>query len=193
MEILTPVVSVQDSASPILQRMKGVITGEQGTKAIGQAIAQLFKRHLIKKNAEPNKMGFPKTNFYGLASEKVHFRANSNSVSVNVSQEGIAQRFYGGTIKPVNQKALTIPVHPKAYGHRAREFELKVVNFKVGKSVAGMLVRSIPGKAFGEVYYLLVKSVTQNADPSVLPDKDTVINTAVQALERRVDRELRRS
>lgn len=60
-------------------------------------------------------------------------------------------------------------MHPAAHGKRAREFsDLEVVFGAGGRPVA--LARKASGKrTLGEVYFRLVKSVTQAADPAVLP------------------------
>ncbi len=76
----------------------------------------------------------------------------------------------------------TLPVHPLAYGHRAREFgDLEFVPLDEGRRA--MLVRpneSSPN-GIGEVFYLLVRRVTQQADPSVMPTDAELRDEAFQA------------
>ena len=95
---------------------------------------------------------------------------------LSVEHNAIAMRYYGGRINPANRKFLTIPANAKAYGRRAREFGSTLavmVRRKQGKITPIALIdkkykkkKRIPR---GGVYYWLVRSVTQKADPSVLP------------------------
>jgi len=149
---------------------------------MGKSVAELIRRHLRDRNStHANELGGKRTNFWARASEAVNFRAVSDGAEVSVSQEGVLQRYLGGTIRPVNAKALTIPVHPKAYGKSAREFkDLKLVQ---GNRVA-LLVQRPKGKQIGEVYFVLKRSVTQEADPSVLPTEEQIKETAANAVQR---------
>ena len=183
--LFTPVITVTDGATPELKRQVAELGGTRGTAAMGQACAQLIKRWLIQRNARPNEKGFPKSNFYGRAAEKTFWIANEVRAEIHIALEGFAQRVYGGTIKPVNAGALTIPVVPEAYNKRAREFpDLVFVPLQNPGNAFGFLMRPIEGKAFGVVMYLLVKQVTQVGDPTVLPDGKDILDTAITALER---------
>ena len=97
----------------------------------------------------------------------------------------MAQRFFGGDIVPRVAKWITIPIHPEAYGHRAREFnDLEFVPSEDGRRA--WLVRDTSdtvGGMAGEFFYLLVRRVRQKADPSVLPEEEEMQTAANQAGE----------
>lgn len=64
-------------------------------------------------------------------------RFSETAVSVSSSQTGAGLKQFGGTVRPVHAKALTIPIVPEAKGRTAYEFErpdrpLFVVSGKTG-------------------------------------------------------------
>lgn len=81
----------------------------------------------------------------------------------------VAQRFYGGPIKPTGgRKYLTIPAHRSAYRRSARSFQdLKLVLF--GRGSGAKLALAKKTKTATTVLYWLVKGVTQAGDSRVIP------------------------
>jgi hypothetical protein len=153
---------------------------------IAKALAKLVRQWLSDKNKAPNKMNWPKQGFYGDAARSTHWEAMQDVARVIVSKEGFRQRYFGGTIKPINADALTIPVAPQAYGKRAREFpDLVLVKFKVPKGkVTALLMLPHKGSAFGTVFYLLVGAVKQAADKTVLPPLEKFTETITEAVRK---------
>jgi len=91
---------------------------------------------------------------------------------VNVSDAGAtvlcdhfaaAHKEYGGVIKPVKAKALTIPISPKAVGKRASEFVDGGRQLFVPKGTNVLGYMSSRGNFEG--LFILVKSVDQKAEP----------------------------
>jgi hypothetical protein len=180
-------VHVDDRATPAIERIRARLTGLPLMKVIGLAAVDAVRRHLIRKDAQPNNMSFPKTGFYGKAASATTYDVTATSATVKIDQIGMRQRYHGGTIRPVNAKALTIPVHPAAYGRRAGEIAgLTFVPIHRGRLV-GVLTRKPKGKAIGEAYYLLVRSVTQEPDPSVIPDPKDLATAAIARVSKAVD------
>ena len=135
---------------------------------------------------------------------------------------GIRFRLKGGTIEAGKNISaitgkptvyLTIPARGEAYGHRAGEFPLQMLFGPGGHGIA--LVEKLeifnrkssrktpralnsvgvkgPAKTTGgEVWYWLVKSVTQDPDPSVMPSEDWMGETAALAVSRFVKGVLRK-
>jgi hypothetical protein len=155
---------------------------------MGRAVATLLRKHFTELDKEnPNKHGGERTHFWGKARRSVQQPEllSGDSAKVSITAIGVAQRYYGGDIVPRTAKALTIPVHPAAYGHRAREFDdLDYIPSKSGKALA-ILARPNPASAhgIGEVYYVLVRRVHQMADPNVLPPESKIDRTALEAGE----------
>jgi hypothetical protein len=172
-------VNFTDRATPELRALAARLTGRAPMAQVAAAVTQLIKRHLIAKNKQPNEMGFPKTGFYGQAAEAARWHADTSSATVTISHEGFAQRYFGGTIRPVKKKALAIPVHPEAYGRLAREIKnLVYAPLERPTNIFAYLFRPRENSKFGEVYYLLAKSVRQKPDKTVMP-KETAIQDAI--------------
>jgi hypothetical protein len=86
-------------------------------------VRTLVQDHLGALDANrANQLGGKRTHFYAAAARGVSYATGSEGVDISIHQTGIAQRYFGGTIKPVNSKYLTIPADPESYGHRAGEF-----------------------------------------------------------------------
>lgn len=75
-------------------------------------------------------------------------------------------------------------MHPSAHGKTAREFgDLELVFGLGGQPIA--LARKAKGKRrFGEIMYLLLKSVTQAADPAVLPSMEALGDSILPELDK---------
>lgn len=178
-------------------------------KKVGNAVMELVRNHLFAFNkTHPNQMGGKRTNFYSKAAKATTWHPIPGGLVVETDWVGINQRVYGGTITPVTKQWLTIPAIPEAYGRTAREFQnLRFIEYDKGKRA--MLIegstgaRQLKGKVpawkkvkgqkqaaaltgyLTRVYYWLVKSVTQQGDPTVMPSQQDVqqrIDETVQKL-----------
>jgi hypothetical protein len=201
-------IDLRDTARPALNRLQGALRPEQLNPVIGRAVVNVYRGHLLRINRErPNQLGGKRTNFYAQAGRGTNFTVDPDGITVSIASVGIAQRFYGGVIRPKASKFLTIAVHPAAHGKRAREMDLEVVFGEAGRPIAlatkstravqltqnkrGQLVRKMIGRR-GEIMFLLKKSVTQNPDPTVLPRTDEVAGAAIIAVNDSVDRAIKR-
>jgi len=153
-------------------------------KVMGRSLVTLLRHHFTEMDkTHPNKLGGQRTHFWGKARRSVQQPEliGGDGVKVAITQQGVAQRYYGGDIE-AKDKPMTIPVHPAAYGHRAREFDdLDYIPSK-GKALA-ILARPNPASphGIGEVYYVLTMRVHQDPDPSVLPTDAQMQQTALDA------------
>lgn len=189
------VVTIRDEARPALARLRHGIQPERLFPIIGRSATNTVREHLFGLNAtRPNQLGGARTNFYAGAARSTQFQIVGDAVIVSINHVGIAQRYFGGTIRPKVAKFLTIPVHPRAYGKRAREFDLELVFGRKGEPIAlatkaslvtiirqrgkGEATRKLGGRR-GEIMFRLVKQVTQQADPTVLPH-DGLLETRIQ-------------
>lgn len=202
-------IDIKDTVRPALDRVNGALRPEQLNRVIGRAAVNVYRRHLFAINRErPNQLGGRRTNFYSQAARGTSFTLAPDGVTVSIASAGIAQRYYGGTIRPKASKWLTIPAHPAAHGKRAREFELQVVFGEGGKPIAlatkttkvkervrnekGRMVTRLAVRAFGEIMFWLRKSATQAPDPTVLPRTGEVVHAARVAVSESVDRAIKR-
>jgi hypothetical protein len=177
----------RDFVSHTLEGLARGLTPANIARPIGQGVAQLVKAHLTALDtARQNDLGGTPTHFYRKGAQATTWSPVAEGVVIRVDHQGIAQRYFGGTIKAKPGGALTIPADPEAYGKRAREFNnLRLVVF--GESGRAALVTAIASnirigkrgvKAVSStvqrVMYWLVKSVTQEPDPTVLPTDDAI-------------------
>ena len=179
---ITVQISTQDGATPAIEAIRGELSRDDVRKAMGFSVAEALKAHFFKLDDErANKMGGKRTNFYGQAARGVQQpQMESDGFSVSINQVGIAQRYFGGTIVPTEgKKYLTIPANAEAYGRRAGEFADLKVMFGKGRRPVGLYQGANQKTAV--VMFWLVKSVTQAADSSVIPDGDTLLGPAIAA------------
>lgn len=180
----------RDTATPSLAALREGIKPARLARPAGQAAVTLFKRHFGQLAAARHRPVAP-TNFYAGAARATSYQPAADGVVVSVNHQGIAQRYFGGTIDAKPGSALTIPVNEKAYGRRARELSnLRLVllgprghKTAVLAAIGGTAVlrgrttatRRPRGSVRADrldaltVMYVLVQSVTQKPDPSVLP------------------------
>ena len=200
-------IQITDRATPHLTRVEADLSSPGAKHAAGASVMLLILNHLVQLDAErPNALGGRRTNFYAKAGKSTSYAVNDIGATVSISAIGIAQRLFGGEIKPVNGKYLTIPARAEAYGRRAREFDTLEVLF--GKNGPYALAerghtdmkwgyKKIKGQkkrekyrdiarsrtvAGGMIFYWLVKSVSQAPDPSVLPEESVILDFARTAV-----------
>jgi hypothetical protein len=192
---------VRDFASPeLLQKMDALSAKEMG-HATGQFLAEVWRDWLA--DLPDNKMGWPSTGFWEKAARSVVWEVSHDGVLLSGDQQGLAQRYYGGDIEPLNEGGkLTIPAREEAYGKTASSFNnLKAVYRWVnGHPEAFALVeadatqihygRKLKGGqrdfstqiSGGLVMFWLVRSVHQEGNPNVVPPLDLFM----EVIEKRI-------
>lgn len=157
-------------------------------KVIANATSELFKKHFVgMAMKERNKFGKPPT-FWKRMRSSVRPFSGPSMAGVEMSRP-VAQRYYGGTIKPTGGKRwLTIPLTKTAYGRSARSFEdLYIYTSHIGnKFLARDIVKRKKKKTVLE--YLLKKSVTQKGDKNAIPSKQKIKETTASTLKSYLDR-----
>jgi hypothetical protein len=145
--------------------------------SVGEALADLTRQHLYDIDAQRHRPNVAHR-YYATAADSTIYELLSDGVSLRISQVGFAQRRFGGTIRPVNAKALTIPIDPEAEGKVASEFSdlIAIVNPTTRR---GILLRTTDDKPL----FALVQSVTQSPDPSILPTDAQYEDAAAFAID----------
>ena len=176
-------VRIDDSrARAKLQAVGKALDPARVNKTATYGVMNLVKRHLRELNADrPNKLGGKRSNFYADARRATHSWADSSEGIVAISKTGFAQRRYGGTIAAVNRQFLTIPIAPEAYGARVSDFPNAFIARLKGKGYIATKAGSGKDEPL-HLLFALVRSVTQDPDPSVLPDNDAIQRRASSAL-----------
>lgn len=190
----------RDDVTPFLQRATTALGSDRINAAVRRETLRLTKEHLARLDVErPNRLGGPRTNFYGRAARGTTAETTSDGVLITIASVGIGQRFFGGTIT-MKDRMLTIPARAEAYGKRASEFsnlrfavlgrggpaliekEQTNLNFRKGKRIKGGRTTG------GGVFFWLRRSVTHQPDPSVIPGDNEYIDAAVAGVARLVDK-----
>lgn len=193
-------IEATDTDPTLLRRIIAGIQPVRTAPIVGRSARNAIRTHLFARDQAGNKLGGSRTHYYGAAARATAFTIEGDGVIVSIPQIGIRQRYYGGTIKPKKSKYLTIPVHPSAHGKRAREFgDLELVFDHTGRPIAlatpstrGVSIRATKsGKTtkrnvgrMGEIMFLLLKSVTQRADPAVLPTQEAMASAITPDLQK---------
>jgi hypothetical protein len=175
---------VGDGARPVFARLRDRLGGRVVHEAIGAAMLDCVRSHFDRRAQEPNKLNGPKTGFWAKLSSGSHVSATETDATVTVPAP-ILQKLYGGDIRPVNAKALAFPVSPNSYGKTAREMRLsgrtKFVPLNRG-NVVGIITTIESKGVIGEVLFLVVRKVSQKADPNAVPSEDTLAKAALDAV-----------
>ena len=180
---------VKDTATPALADLVARIRPARLGAVLGRAGANLIKRHL--ESLPANKRGWPTTNFWKDASRSTSSAPDPTGATITINKLGFRQRLAGGLIKPVNAKALAIPISPVSYGHLPSDFpglfllktpkgaylvqrdgapegkELKADRVKRRKGMGGNFKRRQQGKL--NFLFKLSGGVNQRGNPAVLP------------------------
>jgi len=178
-----------NGATPAIRKLGERLGGRVLHQAIGAAMLSAVQEHFDRREHEPNKMGAPKTGFWAKISAGTSVTSSETEAVVTIPAP-ILQKLYGGTIRPVNSKALAFPVSPRSYGKTAREMradgETKFVPLNRGNLVG--IITSIEAKGVvGEVLFLVVRQVTQAADPNAIPSTGSLMKAAMDAVEESAD------
>jgi hypothetical protein len=182
---------VDDGASSPLLATALRVKDPATRKVMGRGVANTLRKHFSKLDRQrPNRLGGTRTHFYGQVRRSVQqpVLLGGDGVKVSIPHVGIAQRYFGGKIEPVNVDWLTIPARSEAYGKRAREFnDLDFVLFR--PDLAALVQRDQTDVGSGEesgggVFFWLKKEVEQQPDPTVLPTDAELQTAAVTAGEK---------
>ncbi len=114
------VVKISDQATPAIKDLARSLDSKQLAKDLGEGLQTKVQNHLLSNGT--NKHGWPTTNFWAKAARATSWSEHPEGVLISINKIGVRQRVFGGTIRPVNARALTIPISPVSYGHLASEF-----------------------------------------------------------------------
>jgi hypothetical protein len=158
-------IEVRENASAALGKLQGMVDGARIHRVLAKAAAVLVKANFREKNREGNAQGWGRSNYWNDAAAATSQVSDGNTAKVVIDKAGVGLHFFGGTVVPVEAQYLTIPARAEAKGRRAGEID--GLTFIPNKNGGARLVDEA-----GSVWFWLVKSVTLQADPSVLPEED---------------------
>jgi len=177
-------------------------------KVAGKQLETDLRDHFTARNAEPNKQGWPKKNFWAGISRSTALASFSESEAVvSVSEPAINQKVFGGTITPKRGRNLAIPQNAEAYAAGSpRNLPANFLRLLVTRSGKVYLVENDPtlrprgkkgykpGMSFsGRFWYRLVPSVTQAPDPRALPYESYLEGSVLSAIRGVFDSEFEKT
>lgn len=210
-------IDVRDGFSPLLQRLRGAAEVNGLSLVMGRALVNVTKDHLIALNAQRHRHGrnfytqAARATFSRVTPEGPVLGVNQTGFRLRYfGTDGLP----GGRLRPkAPRRYLTIPAAPEAYGMRAGMFpdlDFQIVldpktqrlrpalvqrvsqafTVRRRKQKDGSVVRRVvPGELRGgKVMFWLVRSARQAADPSVMPTREVLVQTAVGAAATRIMR-----
>jgi len=125
--VISVSVIIEDNSRTILVEVQGQVKNRAGlNKVLANRWADELKDHFRSKNATPNKLGGRRTNFWnGVADDTGVTGVTEEGAVLTVASQAFRLHLNGGTVKPKQAKALTVPIVPEAHGIFARTYEQK--------------------------------------------------------------------
>lgn len=133
-----------------------------------------WRQHLAVFPRLPGRFAsFPSTGYGERAARAVRGSVTGATLTLGCYVQGIRQRYFGGTIRPVNKRALCFGITPESYGKTPYDFGL------------GFISRKDPAlRAQLKRLFIFTRKVTQRPNPAVIPDRDQLMEVAMAAVVR---------
>lgn len=199
-----------DAAVTLRRLGEGLGDSETLHSTMAFGVEAAWREHLDSEGytTRTNKLGGKSTGFWKGASQSIASEASADGATVSMSQRGVALQYFGGIVKPVNAKALSVPVDPSAHGVYARQYPGTLAFIPAGRAFGpvrrggsrgdfvGFLVRGetytitrgknkgkegtrpVPG---GDTIYVLMTQTTHQPDPNIVPSEAAMISAAAEA------------
>jgi hypothetical protein len=185
-------VTVQDNATRRFVASVGALGRRQLHQAMGEEVqvltADYLRRLAGSKHDTAEALGATPTGFLGTAAEKVAspgaLTADSSAATLTIDHPGMTRAFGPVTISPRNAKSLAIPVHAIAYGQRAR-FLWTQLSLFIPKGCNFIAMKGPDGKSIIPLY-ILVRSLTQKQDRTLLPSDEEFEEAAKMGADREI-------
>ena len=174
-------------AAELLAAARGVAGARAAIhRAAADAVAVQVRGWFISRNAGRSRHA--SSNYWSHAAEAIHTEADALSGAVIVRHPGVAWHYRGGTIHARPGKALAIPLRDEVYGVWPSEFFKSRRDAFVWRKGDKAFLAAAPGKGARRgnrtlrLLYILLKSVSKDADPTVLPPLDAQTAAASDAV-----------
>lgn len=105
-----------------LVRLDRVIRDRRALNAaVGQRITDELISHFRAKNATPNKLGGARTNFWAEIADATQLTGvTPDGATIAIADQRIPLHIHGGTVRPREKKALTIPLAQRQRGDSSK-------------------------------------------------------------------------
>lgn len=171
-------ITVEDGFTPRMGQLIAGLGNRTGLhEAVGREALGLTRNHLIHlaatRHATAQRLGASPTGHWAQAAEKTTESHDASAATITIRQPGIGRAAHDVTIRPkAGKKFLTIPLAAEAYGNRA--YRMNNTFFLRSKEGKLFIARQNSGARGGSLVllYLLVKSVFQKQDRTLLPSEN---------------------
>ena len=164
-------------ADAALIRARGAIGAKEAIhKVASTAVSILVRGWLFSRNTRS-----VTSNYWSKAAESTTHESDATSGRVIIRHPGVGWHRYGGTIRAKPGKALAIPLKAAVKGMWPSEAFPNKGDAFICRRNGHVFLAAREGKAL-RIFYILLKSVSKSADPTVLPDSATIANTASSSI-----------
>jgi hypothetical protein len=176
-------INIRDSASPVLKDIAAQLPSRPLMAAMGKGLEKVLRNHFLwRERNTPNKYGWPRQHWWNreVARNTAFAGATADTASVNIASMPFRARLYGAVIRPVEKKALAIPMRAEAYGIEPGSGLIPNLFIWRSKNTLKAYLARREGTSV-RLYYRLVKSATLKPDPQALPTDGGMMKGAVEA------------
>jgi hypothetical protein len=168
-----------------VREMKGALGDDNVKHVAGRAGVNVLRDHLFDLDrTRRNSMGGRRSHFFAHAGRATNYSLVTAGVSLNINHAGIALRYFGGTVRPVNSRLLAIPADKSTHGTRPREHNNLVLVMFGDSGIGALMERSHSEISIGKkgvtrgrtvrgrnraIKFWLVPETEHDPDPTVLP------------------------
>lgn len=177
-----------------LAAVAAALSPESCAIVAAEAGADVVRDHFVGLSKTRHRAG-QRVNFYLQAADSVIRESSGDTALVRVPHTGIAQRYFGGVLKPSGRPSAVTgrPVQRLAIGlkgtpgegHVPADFPALFLATKIGvkrgdKTQNAFLARKEGGGI--QRLFVLVAEVRQPPDPDVLPKDDAILDAAAEGI-----------
>ena len=186
-------IDVTDGISPMINRVKAGLVDRSRLHGkiandVHALLLRFFTRIALTKHATATALGAKPTGHFEKPENYITEQSDANAATLTIAKAGIGRATHDVTIKPgAGKKFLTIPLTAEAYGQRA--YRMNNTFFLRSKAGKLFIARQNSGARGGSLVllYLLVRSVFQKKDETLLPPMERIRKVAQLAAESYVD------
>ncbi len=151
-------------------------------------VREHLERESVTRHDTADRLGARRTGHLEDAAQSVAHTVDDDGASVSISSPGIRRAAGSYEIRPRQARALTIPVHRLAYGHRVAELRARGIEIfrpvapggRRGSGPHRDYLATVGSDGRLEVLYLLRQSVTIPQDRTLLPSDDALSDAATR-------------
>lgn len=168
-----------------LSAARGAVRASESVNRVAaEAAGKLVRGWFLSRNTRSQR-----SNYWSQAAEATFQESDATSARLVIRHPGVRWHRYGGTIRAKPGKSMSIPLRDAVKGVWPSEKWPDRKDAFVWRRRGKAFLAAREGNAL-RIFYLLVKSVTKAADPSVLPSDAAIAAAASEAIRQLLRRAL---